>query len=296
MGRRSSSAAIGAGADRRRREIGQPHGRPLWSVAVDAVAETLQDRVVSDERDSDEPAGTRSGPAGGDAWRTRAWVTTTYFAEGYPYTIVNNLAEILFKELGASLGAVGLTALFHLPWNLKFLWGPFVDHYETKRRWILGVEVLLTLVLVVLAFVVGTATLSLGSWFGALAGLFILLAFLSATHDIAIDGFYLEGLDERGQSRFVGYRAMAFRVATMLLSGPGLVLVGWTGWTVGFVAMAAVMGALTVVHWWLLPRVERRGRSWRDLAASFLRLRVFMVGAAVAAIVVAERRYGALGG
>lgn len=259
------------------------------------MAEPLQDRVVSDERADDAPMEALEGPTSGDTWRTRAWVSTTYFAEGYPYTIVNNLAEILFKELGASLGAVGLTALFHLPWNLKFLWGPFVDHYETKRRWLLGVEVLLTLVLVVLAFVVGTASVSVGASLSLLAGLFVLLAFLSATHDIAIDGLYLEGLDERGQSRFVGYRAMAFRVATMLLSGPGLVLIGWIGWTVGFVAMATVMGGLTAVHWWLLPEVERRRRTWRDLAASMFRFRVLMAGAILAGAIVAERRFGVMG-
>lgn len=258
------------------------------------MAEPLQDRVVTRERADDTPAEPLEGPVSGEAWRTRAWVSTTYFAEGYPYTIVNNLAEILFKELGASLGAVGLTALFHLPWNLKFLWGPFVDHYETKRRWLLGVEVLLTLVLVVLAFVVGTASVSVGASLTLLAGLFILLAFLSATHDIAIDGFYLEGLDEVGQSRFVGYRAMAFRVATMLLSGPGLVLVGWIGWTVGFLAMAVVMGALTATHWWLLPKVERRRRSWRELVSSMLRFRVLMAGALLAGAIVAERRFGML--
>jgi len=262
---------------------------------VDAVAETLQDRVVSDEGADEIRGETAEERPAADSWRTRAWVSTTYFAEGYPYTIVNNLAEILFKELGASLGTVGLTALFHLPWNLKFLWGPFVDHYETKRRWLLGIEVLLTAVLVVLAVVVGTASVSLGASFGVLAGLFFVLAALSATHDIAIDGFYLEGLDERGQSRFVGYRAMAFRVATMLLSGPGLVLVGWIGWTVGFVAMAAVMGVLTVAHWYLLPKVEGRRRTWRELAASVFRFRVLMVGAVVAASILAERRYGVLG-
>lgn len=251
--------------------------------AVDAAARSLDDvEVVRDEAPSEGRP-----DAAGQTWRTRAWVSTTYFAEGYPYTIVNNLAEILFKELGASLGAVGLTALFHLPWNLKFLWGPFVDHYETKRRWLIGIEVLLTAVLVGLAFVV-----SAGAWLGVLSALFLVMAFLSATHDIAIDGFYLEGLDERGQSRFVGYRAMAFRLATMLLAGPGLVLIGYVGWTAGFVAMAVVMGLLTATHLWLLPDVERRQPPLRELLASLLRFRVLLAGGALAALVVAERRYG----
>ena len=98
-------------------------------------------------------------------------MSSTYFAEGYPYAIVNNLAEILFKELGASLQVVGLTSLFHLPWNLKFLWGPLVDEYETKRRWLIGVEVALTAVLVVLSVFVAA-----GPMLGVYAALFTIMA------------------------------------------------------------------------------------------------------------------------
>src|SRR5512139_1904746 len=87
-----------------------------------------------------------------------AWVSSTYFAEGFPYSVVNNLVEILFKELGASLQVIGLTALFHLPWNLKFLWGPFLDQYETKRSWIVAVEIALSAVLVALALTVGASS------------------------------------------------------------------------------------------------------------------------------------------
>ena len=60
------------------------------------------------------------------------WVNTTYFGEGYPYTIVHSLPEVLFKEMGASLEAIGLTSLFHTPWNLKFLWGHLLDEYGTN--------------------------------------------------------------------------------------------------------------------------------------------------------------------
>jgi len=58
-----------------------------------------------------------------------------------------------------SLQAIGLTAIFHLPWNLKFLWGPFVDEYETKRRWLLAIEIALSAMLLLLAFTVGVTDL-----------------------------------------------------------------------------------------------------------------------------------------
>lgn len=194
--------------------------------------------------------------------RAHAWVSTTYFAEGYPYAIVNNLADILFKELGASLQIIGLTSLFHLPWNLKFLWGPFVDDYETKRRWLLASEVAITIVIVLLGLLAAAGSASLM----ALAAGFVLLALLSATHDIAIDGFYLELLSERDQSTFVGYRAAAYKVAGLLVKGPLIAVCALLGWTTGLLGAALVMALLLAIHAWLLPRSETPGRPWTTLA------------------------------
>lgn len=217
------------------------------------------------------------------------WVSTTYFGEGFPYSIVNNLAEILFKEMGASLQAIGLTALFHLPWNLKFLWGPFLDHYETKRRWLIGVEVALTLILVTLAFLASGKQM-----LGAIAASFLVLAVLSATHDIAIDGFYLEGLDDKGQSKFVGYRAMAYKIASLVVRGPLIILIGWVGWTGGLLFTALLMLLMTVLHWRILPKVEQRKEPLRALIREALRPRVLIAGTVLASIVIAQRKWGLL--
>ena len=214
-----------------------------------------------------------------------AWVTTTYFAEGFPYSIVNNVAEILFKELGASLQAIGLTALFHLPWNIKFLWGPFLDDYETKRRWLVGAEVILCVLMLALVLVMHTEHVLVLA-----TSVFVLMAFVSATHDIAIDGFYLEALDERGQSKFVGYRAAAYRIATVAILGPFLVLVGAVGWAVGWLATAALMIALTVFHALRLPRVERRRQTMVRLVAAALRLRVLLCCVVVIGLVLLQQR------
>ncbi len=219
------------------------------------------------------------------------WVSTTYFAEGYPYTIINNLAEILFQQLGASLRVVGLTSLFHLPWNLKFLWGPLLDRYETKRRWLIGVEVLLTIGLVVLAMFASQT-----QWLGAIGTCFMLLAVLAATHDIAIDGYYLEALDEEGQSRFVGYRAMAYKAASLLVRGPLLILAGAIGWTLGLLAMAAIMGIVLAVHIFLLPRAETPKKAIGALARGLLSLRWIFVGVALGVVVLVERKLGVLSG
>lgn len=212
-----------------------------------------------------------------------AWVSSTYFAEGFPYSVVNNLAEILFKELGASLQLIGLTALFHLPWNLKFLWGPFLDQYETKRSWIVAVEVALSAMLLALALAVGTSPL-----LGLIALCVAVLAFLSATHDIAIDGYYLEGLDERAQSKYVGYRAAAYRVAGLVISSPLLLLIGGYGWRAGFLAATAIMLLLTLYHAAFLPRVERRREPIAGaLAAPGVRRALVLLAALGAVVLVA---------
>jgi PAT family beta-lactamase induction signal transducer AmpG len=215
------------------------------------------------------------------------WVSTSYFAEGFPYMVVNELAVPLFKHLGAGLGAIGLTALFHLPWNLKFLWGHAVDGYETKRRWVLGAEALLAVAMVGFAFIATQPAL-----IGPISAMFMVLAVLSATHDIAVDGFYLEALDDEGQSKFVGLRAMAYRLAMLSIAGPGLILISRFGWTASLFAMAAIMIVLLVVHGLILPSPEKRQKPLAELGKAVLSWRVLLAGALLAAAVVATRRLG----
>ncbi len=187
------------------------------------------------------------------AARPEVWASSTYFAEGLPYSIVNNLAEILFKDMGASLGVIGLTSLFHLPWNLKFLWAPLADRYETKRRLMVWIQLGLAFTTFALGF---CAEVSALLW--AVVGLFFVLAFFSASNDIVIDGYYMEALPEQQQAKYVGYRANAYRLASALVKGPLLILIGVVGWRVGLWVAAALLFALALLHRWLLPKVEPR--------------------------------------
>jgi PAT family beta-lactamase induction signal transducer AmpG len=215
------------------------------------------------------------------------WVSSTYFAEGFPYAVVNNVADILFKELGASLQVVGLTSLFHLPWNLKFLWGPLVDNYETKRRWLLATEVVIVALLVLLGLLAAGSGLALMP----LAVGFVMLALLSATHDIAIDGFYLEVLDGDDQSKFVGYRAAAYRIAVLVIGGPLVALSAWSSWTIGLGIAALGMAALLAYHAYALPRTEATKRPWHLLARALLSWRVAPLWLTAATLIVLEQRW-----
>lgn len=210
------------------------------------------------------------------------WIVTTYFAEGFPASLVRQFVTAYFKEHGASLQATGLTSLFNLPWTIKFLWAPFIDAYATKRRWLLLLE---------LSVVVGIVLLALASaspeplLLGTLA--FVLLAFLSASHDIAIDGYYLERLDRTEQARNVGLQSFAYRMAMVSAGGGVLWLCGQTSWLVGYLTAAVVLGGVWVLHATALPRFEQPKRPLSELVSYLSRPRTVLVltaGVAVVAI------------
>lgn len=209
------------------------------------------------------------------------WAATTYFAEGLPFSLVRQVSPIYFKDLGASLPAIGLTSLYGLSWSLKFLWAPFLDRYGTKRKWLLLFQALLA------AAVLGCAALAAGPYaLAAGAAAFLAVALVSATHDIAVDGYYLEALDVQGQARFVGYRVMAYRLAMIAGAGGVVALSQYKGWPAAFATGAAVLGLLALYHARFLPdpeaergpgKTDRIGRPMRSIATAA----AFLAGAAV---------------
>ncbi len=190
------------------------------------------------------------------AW---AFVPTLYFAEGVPYVLVNSVSVILYKRLGVTNAAIAFwTSLLYLPWVIKMLWGPLVDRRGTKRAWILATQLAMTACLAALAAAIG-----LPGFFAVTLAVFTLAAFVSATHDIAADGFYLLALDERRQALFVGVRTMFYRAAMIFGSGLLVTLAGrlerGTGgvpraWTTAFALAAALYGGLWLYHRAALPR------------------------------------------
>lgn len=180
------------------------------------------------------------------------WVVTAYFAEGFPYSLVRQISTVYFKDHGASLGAVGLTSLFGLPWVLKFLWAPLLDAVWTKRRWMLLCEAALALGALAMALASASpSALALGGW------VFLACAFLSATHDIGVDGFYLEALDRKQQALFVGFQAMAYRLA-LIAGGGGVVwFSGVASWPAAFLLASGILAGLCAFHAATLPKVER---------------------------------------
>ena len=218
-----------------------------------------------------------NAPTGRRPW----WVLSTYFAEGFPFGLIRLMSTAYFKDHGASLQAIGLTSLFGIPWTIKFLWGPFVDTYATKRRWLLTIELAIVVGLVLLGIASQTpAPLVIG------AAVFMVLAFLSATHDIAIDGYYLEALDQTDRARYVGLQSAAYRVA-LITGGGGIAWVcGRFSWLVGYLVAATVFFAVWALNNARLARIEQPKRPASELLGYLARPRHLLVVLAAAAAVV----------
>ena len=200
------------------------------------------------------------------------WAFTTYFAEGFPYTIIRIISSVFFRDMRVSLEAIGLTSLFGLPWVLKFLWGPQIDQFATKRHWMLSSQFLIVVIICSIALV---APLSGGMQIIAL--LFMIGSFIAATNDMAIDGYYMEALDEKGQAKFVGYRVMAYRISMM--TGTGIIITIGTifSWRAGYFTAAWFLGILFTYHLFLLPKVETYRTPIRHLLKALLNLKLPIV-------------------
>ena len=190
-----------------------------------------------------------------------AWVPSLYFAEGIPYFVVNVISVTLFKRLGMSNGDLALyTSLLYLPWVIKPLWSPVVDVFKSKRWWILVMQAIITVSFALLALSVSPDV------FGLSLVIFYVIAFASATHDIAADGFYMLALGEQEQSLFVGIRSTFYRISSVFGQGVIVVVAGLleermgsipSAWKVTLLLCGALFALLTLWHCRSLPRVER---------------------------------------
>ena len=189
------------------------------------------------------------------------WIPTLYFAEGLPYIIITTVSLLLMSDMGLSDAKTTLyTGWLGLPWILKPLWSPFVDIIKTKRWWVIVMQALLGAAFAGVAF-----TLPAGFWFQSLMFFLFLAGFTSATHDIAADGYYMIELNPHQQSFFVGIRNTVYRLAMIFGSGFLVWLAGYLqkggsttvlSWCIVFYVLAGIFIAITLYHFFLLPKSE----------------------------------------
>jgi len=208
-----------------------------------------------------------------------SWIPSLYFTQGIPYIVVMSVAVAMYKNLGLSNTDIALyTSYLNLPWVLKPLWSPLVDALRTKRLWII-----LTQLLMGAAFAITAYFITPGENFVAysLAGLAI-VAFNSATHDIAADGMYIIAMSEEKQSFYVGIRSSFYRVAMIAGQGGLVALAGilhtsnggdfFAAWSVVFIGIGVFLVLAGIYHIWQLPKVEldNKNISFKSIVDDFI--------------------------
>ena len=206
------------------------------------------------------------------------YVPTTYFAEGLPYVLVNSLVVVLYKRMNVSNDVIAfLTSWLFLPWTIKFLWGGVVDTVSTKRKWIIYTQLLMSI-----CILLSSLFLRSPYFLFITLVLFMIVAFFSATHDLAVDGFYMISLDDKQQAFFIGIRAFFYRLAMLFSSSVLLIYVGRLeektkeivySWSVILTIIALIMGVLYLYHVFILPFPRNdtsRRFNWTELKDAFI--------------------------
>lgn len=195
------------------------------------------------------------------SWRGVAalWVATLYFAQGLPNALVDLIAPVAMKDLGFGNAAITFIAAWaYLPWVLKALWSPLVDSIGRKRSWIVKTQIAGALLVAAFALLLATGVPA-----GVLVAVLFSIAVVSATHDIAADGFYMLALDSGRQAFFSGWRSTFFRLSQVFAKGGIIAAAGLligqrlsagTAWNYVLLGTAALTGLLALVHALILPR------------------------------------------
>ena len=185
------------------------------------------------------------------------WVPTAYFAEGLPFVAIAAASALMFKNMGISDTRIAFwTSLIMLPWTIKPLWGPFLEMYKTKKYFVVATQLLTGVLFGLVAF-----SLSLPDFFTYAIALLAMIAFSGATHDMAVDGVYLNALTPKLQAQYIGWQGAAYNIAKILSGGALVYLAGQlelklgvvNAWMIVMGIYGAVMASLGIYHMRMLP-------------------------------------------
>ena len=186
------------------------------------------------------------------------WVPTTFFMEGLPACMIMLVLAIMYKNFGISNSEITLyTGAMVLPWVIKPLWASLIDAIYTTRWWIYTMQVLVGIAFIVMALSLKTQNFLI---FSLVVGWFI--AFMSSSHDIAADGFYIQNLSPEQQSYFVGIQSATYNVGKIFATGLILMLCGVLyninhnyviSWSICLVLVGCVCILMGVYHRKMLP-------------------------------------------
>ncbi len=163
------------------------------------------------------------------------------FSCGIPLALTGSTLQAWMTDSRIDLKTIGIFSLVGLPYTLKFVWSPVMDRFippllGRRRGWMLLAQ--LALVAAIAAMPVFDPAAN-PAWTAAIA---VVVAFFSASQDIAVDAWRTEVLTPEERGAGAAIYIMGYRIA-MLLSGAGaLILADHVPWRTVYPAMATAMG------------------------------------------------------
>ena len=194
-------------------------------------------------------------PKKDNAW---LWIPTLYFASGLPYHAITSISDIMYKDMGIDNASIAMyTSILLIPWTIKPLWSPIVEMTGTRRKWTIVSQGILAICFALVALCIPSS-----NFLALTLTVFMAGAFISSTHDIALDGFYIISLPQEKQSFFSGIRNTFYRIAVVFSSGILVMLADSiakrcentaTGWSITFATTAAIMALLYLYNRRTMP-------------------------------------------
>ncbi len=213
------------------------------------------------------------------------WVPSLYFVQGMQFFVVMLIAGLMFKNMGVSNEEITrATGALGLAWAIKPLWSPFLELFPSKKRIVVTMQACAALCLGAVAL-----TLQSPSFFALTIAVLFLLAYASATHDIACDGLYMASLNNKQQAAYAGWQGAFFNASKFLTLGALIVWAGhleksvgvFNAWSTIFIGMAVLLACLAAYNAWALPSPANTAggplnkadvaRTLREVIAAFLR-------------------------
>lgn len=201
-------------------------------------------------------------------------LTLLGFASGLPLFLTSRTLQAWMTIEGVDLKSIGLFSLVALPYSLKFLWAPLLDRFippflGRRRGWLVITQVALVGMIAVMSLQNPSETLQL------LAVNALLIAFFSASQDIAFDAYRSDVLDEPEMGAGAAVTVLGYRIALLVTGSLALILADHIPWTMVYLLMAGVM-ALSLLFSIAAPEPTLNDRPPETLLeAVYLPLREF---------------------
>jgi PAT family beta-lactamase induction signal transducer AmpG len=178
------------------------------------------------------------------------------FASGLPFALTDDAFRAWMTKVQLNLSTIGWFSLVSLPYSLKFLWSPLLDRFVPpflgrRRGWMAIAQIILAVIIAAMAIqmaMIGALEPQQRSQSLQLLALTALvIAFLSATQDIAIDAYRADTLEEREVGAGASVTILGYRVALLLTGWIAFNLADQLAWHWIYIGMAVLMGGCLLV-------------------------------------------------